>query len=466
MPSKPFIRREVRTPHSIDKALPAYARAVAAMQERSRKDPKDPTGWSYQAAMHGTTLKPEQKLWNGCKHYSWWFLAWHRMYVYFFEQIVRAAVIETGGPKDWALPYWNYGLGGENAAIPDAFRNPHEPNGARNPLYVEQRAPGINQGARLRSQYTTPEFALSRPHFVGPPEFGGGIAPPRPQFSKFTGRLEQTPHNDVHNALGGWMQNPFQAAQDPIFWLHHTNIDRIWVEWGAKGHVDPENAEWLGHGFEFFDASGKVVSLSPGEVLDTLKLDYVYDHKPAAEPILEPMPTPSPEEPKVVAATAAGMTLVGSSAAIKVGIDQKARREVLDTTRKTDPRRLFLNIEEIEAEVNPGSVYGIYVNLPENADEETEEAHHVGNVSFFGIERTREPSDDEPPHSVTVSIEIGERLRELNGGQPWGDEQVDVTLLPLSLIPPEGAGEGLRAELESTAEDPPVKIGRVSLSIA
>ena len=43
-----------------------------------------------------------------CQHQGWFFLPWHRMYLYFFERIVRAAVVEAGGPADFALPYWNY----------------------------------------------------------------------------------------------------------------------------------------------------------------------------------------------------------------------------------------------------------------------------------------------------------------------------------------------------------------------
>ena len=30
-------------------------------------------------------------------------MPWHRMYVYYFEQVVRAYVIANGGPANWAL---------------------------------------------------------------------------------------------------------------------------------------------------------------------------------------------------------------------------------------------------------------------------------------------------------------------------------------------------------------------------
>jgi tyrosinase len=466
--AKAHVRREVRSLPPGDQTLPAYARAVEAMRKRPHHDP---TSWFYQAAIHGSEVRPAQKLWNQCRHGSWFFVAWHRMFVYYFERIVRAAVIETGGPKDWALPYWNYGLEGAHASLPEAFRKPTRDDGTPNPLYVAARAPGVNGGAMLPHAVTSDAKALARPRFAGVAEFGGGTAPPNQQFWSHTGRLEQTPHNDIHNAVGGrggWMANPDEAAQDPIFWLHHSNIDRIWAAWSARGNADPGDSRWTGQSFEFFDANGKRVAKTCGEVRDTIEdLGYTYDPPPAGRPpSLEPealMPTPTPSEPKIVGATTEKLTLTGSSAAIPVAIDQRARQEVRDASSESDPRRLFLNLEDIEGEVNPGSVYGIYVDLPADAGEEELAAHHVGNVSFFGIERARNPRDDEHAHNLRVSVEVGDLLRSLGGGDTWDGEQIEVTLRPLTLIPAEGQAEELAQQ--AAAEDPPVHIGRVSLSV-
>ena len=66
----------------------------------------DPTSWLYQAAIHGTTLPDGLPSWNTCHQAgaSFFFLAWHRMYCYFFERILRA---KSGDPA-LTLPYWNY----------------------------------------------------------------------------------------------------------------------------------------------------------------------------------------------------------------------------------------------------------------------------------------------------------------------------------------------------------------------
>jgi tyrosinase len=446
-------------------SLEAHAKAVAVMKERPVDDP---TSWSYQAAMHGSTAAPRD-LYNQCKHGSWYFLAWHRMYLYYFERIVRAAVVESGGPEDWALPYWNYGLNGENASLPTAFR---DPTGATNPLYVEERAAGINEGGLLPPEVTTDAAALARPQFVGRAEFGGGTAPPAEQFWGQTGRLEQTPHNDVHVVIGGWMGNPDTAAQDPIFWLHHANIDRIWSEWSVGG-ADPSDGAWKDQRFEFFDADGQQVSKSCGEVVDTVHdLGYTYD----VTPEIPPQPPAAPEGPaepgpestgggKVVGASEQTVTLTGTTEAVPVAIDNRSQREVLEASRESTPGRLYLNIEDIKGEQNPGTVYGVYVNLPESPDEQALAAHHAGNVSFFGIERATRPLGDEHGHTLRVSMEVGELLRSLGDGEHFEEEEVRVTFRPLSLVPPEGRSEeSFRAAAPST-DEPPVQIGRVSLSV-
>lgn len=50
-------------------------------------------------------------------------------------------------------------------------------------------------------------------------------------------------HNDVHVAVGGDMQTA-ASPKDPLFWLHHCNVDRLWSKW-QKDHPDdkPNNTD-------------------------------------------------------------------------------------------------------------------------------------------------------------------------------------------------------------------------------
>jgi tyrosinase len=49
-------------------------------------------------------------------------------------------------------------------------------------------------------------------------------------WSDFSSRLESNPHNTIHNRVGGTM-GTFWSSYDPIFWLHHTQVDRVLYKW-------------------------------------------------------------------------------------------------------------------------------------------------------------------------------------------------------------------------------------------
>lgn len=461
-PGAVLVRREIASIAPDDPIVTGYAGAVKRMRER---DPDDPTSWTYQAAIHGTTTKPALKLWNQCQHATWYFLPWHRMFLYYFERIVRAAVVEDGGPADWALPYWNYCLGGQHAFLPEPFRTPA--GNEESPLYVPQRAPELNSGAEGMPDYvTTPRRALERPDFIGKAEFGG----PRTGFQhsgETWGQLEQTPHNAVHVFVEGLMGRPETAALDPIFWLHHANIDRLWSEWiGMPGvhHVDPTDAAWRSFSFSFFDEHRQEVSLHCADVLETAaNLGYTYDTEPAPPP---PPPRPgtptpptvttvSPAERRMIGATPADVTLTGEPTTVSVPIAPEAAQGFAANVHA------YLNVEEIEGKRNPGVSYLVYADLEGGEPPHPESPHYLGTLSFFGIERAREPVGDEAPHALQASYDITPIARELEAQGKWAGHELPVTFAPLTLVPP---GAGPTSGVESNPhEDRPIRLGRLSV---
>ncbi|MFN2587200.1 MAG: tyrosinase family protein, partial [Actinomycetota bacterium] len=293
-----YVRRDVWSLQANppwDPVTEAYALAIRVMQARSATDP---TSWTFQAAMHGSYQPvPPGAKWNLCQHGQWFFLPWHRMYVYYFERIVRAAVVAGGGPADWALPYWNYDQATPRNTMPLPFRQPTMPDGSPNPLYIvpPQRAAAYMNGSGLATTITSSATAMDAFHtrFFPPPNspaassFGGGRTTPS-HFSGNYGALELTPHNAIHVAIGGQgsgqcqgglMSDPNCAAFDPIFWLHHANIDRLWNVWLGLGggRANPTDAAWLGQSFDFYDETGAAVTLTGAEVVDAARqLGYVY----------------------------------------------------------------------------------------------------------------------------------------------------------------------------------------------
>jgi tyrosinase len=461
-----FVRRDIWTLGPEHPIVEWYGEGVRRMKLLKLDET---LSWEYQAAIHGIP-SGQKPLWNQCQHAQWFFLPWHRMYVLRVEAILRAVIEAAAGPTDWALPYWNYGLGGKNATLPLAFRNP-QAFGKPNPLYVQQRQAGLNEGRfALPAKAISAAKALARPHFIGAAEFGGGEHLPSHQRAGLTGRIEETPHNDVHvevGGRGGWMAYPETAAKDPIFWLHHTNIDRLWEVWKeSKGHVDPADQSWTEQEFKLFDTKGNQVGLKCGQVESIQKLGYEYDpkapkdHVPSAPP--QRIARPDAEEggvvidkPHMVGATDKPITLVGEPVEVEIPIDAKEAGEL------SPAQNVYLNSEDIEGERNPGTVYAVYVALPPDASPEEAAAHHVGNLSFFGIERNGEPAGDEAPHGFRLAVDITPIAQELAARDEWGGHPLHISIEPLTL---EATEPEHRDSVPSPAHpDLPITIGRISV---
>lgn len=88
-------------------------------------------------------------------------------------------------------------------------------------------------------------------------------------FNDFSLQLEVQLHNAVHGWVGGTMGAVPTAAYDPIFWAHHTMVDRLWALWQARhSSRGPRPGQW-----------GRVLralDMTVEDVLDTTALGYDY----------------------------------------------------------------------------------------------------------------------------------------------------------------------------------------------
>ena len=73
----------------------------------------------------------------------------------------------------------------------------------------------------------------------------------------FEPRLDQNPHFFTHFALGGDMAEFSTVGADPIFYLHHANMDRLWESWNRLGNKNPTDPKYLNRKFAYGDRSGK-----------------------------------------------------------------------------------------------------------------------------------------------------------------------------------------------------------------
>jgi tyrosinase len=124
------------------------------------------------------------------------------------------------------------------------------------------------------------------------------------QWDGFRLMLEIALHNPVHRWVGGNMQD-MASPNDPVFWLHHCNCDRLWAAWQLQ-HVGtaaylPDSGGPVGHNLTdtmiFHEPGGLAPwdrSYRPADVVDHRALNIKYDTDPAvAPPIVAAGPEPS-----------------------------------------------------------------------------------------------------------------------------------------------------------------------------
>ncbi|RKP06671.1 hypothetical protein THASP1DRAFT_18167, partial [Thamnocephalis sphaerospora] len=78
------------------------------------------------------------------------------------------------------------------------------------------------------------------------PELLADIVGNSPNFAVFRTRMEGYPHGGVHNGIGGTLSSMY-SPNDPIFYMHHAFIDKLWYDWQA---IDPNNRIYQYYGYD------------------------------------------------------------------------------------------------------------------------------------------------------------------------------------------------------------------------
>jgi tyrosinase len=175
-------------------------------------------------AMHRDPLALDQA------HGAPGFLSWHRAYLLDLERELQKLDASV------ALPYWRFDQPAARLFTPE-FLGEINPRGTviladanllRN--WVIDNLPGISRrprqgvdpvgiGGAVKSQAAT--LALGGPNAIY--DFGPG-------FGGFE-EMEDDPHGKAHTSWVGWIQNAAIAPRDPLFFLLHCNVDRLWATW-------------------------------------------------------------------------------------------------------------------------------------------------------------------------------------------------------------------------------------------
>jgi tyrosinase len=357
-----YRRWNIADPACPPRIIASYKKAIRAMLALP---PEDPRNWYRYTLIHALD----------CAHGNWWFLAWHRAYLGWFERICR----ELSGDLEFALPYWDWT---SEPRVPKAmFEDVLDPNNgafiaASNTFEAQYKdaVAGAGYWAMTRNAELalrpSPQYAqlldrampspndlwfhiikdpsgpmfFDQPHAralsAGQPELAVADAPPERQpvlaaiatatildaleprdFISFAGPkapahsdlsgfgvLESQPHNLIHECLGGGytgtggFMRGLMSPVDPIFYLHHTNVDRLWDVWtrkqralgfpilpdgyptaaGGAAKRDSDYAAWAREPFLFFvDAGGAPVRQNTAGAYAEIG-DFDYDYAPGS----------------------------------------------------------------------------------------------------------------------------------------------------------------------------------------
>lgn len=422
------VRRNLGGMAASDPVLVSYRKAIKAMKALPTTDP---LSWDYQAAIHGTTLSGSHIAWNTCEHGTHFFWCWHRMYLYWFERIIR----KMSGDPGWALPFWDYHSPSQRT-LPPPFRV------SGSELFTTNRGPGWNSGsASLTAASVDPSAGMAA-------------------LAYYTAQsdIESSPHDNVHVSVGGWMGSVPTAAQDPIFFTHHSNIDRYWNLWLAQGggrHDPLGDATWKGHTSVFFDENGHEVRMNCCDVLRCAEqLNYTYEGEPPQvkeyclklipfpwwiliAQVLIPWPGPPVE-------------LGGQEVTVPINIAQV--RDRIPALLQSKTESLVIELDNVVADREPGVVWEVYLGAPPNGARNAESQNFLGTVSLFstGV-RSHQHGEFKPAHfSFPANKALAVAMR------------TNQEKLPLVFVP---TGPLIDGKPSQPKVQSPVRIGAINVSI-
>ena len=399
--------------------LAIYADAVARMKALG---PDNPMSWMWQWYTHfvdGTTTKADEitrifgtdvtaqssladETWDTCQSHSGQnsnnFLPWHRLFVFYFERIVR----QVSGHPEFTLPYWDYTSTdpAKRGVVPEAFRLPDDP--LYGSLYRPDRGTLANSGEPIQKYQPGDPMditdAMLKTNYSTVDSVQG-----------FCRAIDSGIHGRIHVLVGtkNDMGAVPYACQDPLFWVHHSNIDRMWASWNKNGNKNPTlgttETAWAQRTFVFADADGVRVSRKLAYAFSALNLGYSYDS-------FIPKPTTTTTT-TMSTSTAAATTMLATSSTSTTGRKSEAvaksptpaalgatamhvTLQPLPGTPSTpvlglDPsqpdKRTYLVIKDLHTWSQPEVLYHIYLT-PAGGQPRLSQQAYAGNINFFDAE--------------------------------------------------------------------------------
>jgi tyrosinase len=354
----------------------------------------DDRSYQYIAGIHGLPTPIY------CAHGNPLFAVWHRPYLLMLEKSLQEQVPGV------TIPYWDWtSPTTRQEGMPKAYTDEKDESGNDNSLL------------KARIEFSGSQFPETSRE-PGPLETFDRLAELVKQaqqvdttYSRYSSALEN-PHNGLHGWVGGTMGRISYAAYDPIFWAHHSNVDRLFAEWQAA-HPNIVPQEEAFNGRSIWTTPLTPFGVTTEDVWDIKKLGYEYltdEAQPAASTVAEKF---------------SGTPVLGFSLASVEPTFEKAELEFQNLLhpRSSCEIRVFFNQPDANA------------NTPTTGNE-----HYAGSLFLFGhgecpgeaghCAPERGPIDQfdirRPSHvqPFNTSIDVTEAIRKLAGS-----DEVSVNLI-------------------------------------
>jgi tyrosinase len=396
------------------------------------------------------------------------FFFWHRPYLSYFEDICGTLI----GDNTFALPYWNWG--DNDGRLPAPFFA----SGPLNVMSWTDSGSHVGQSwgpiDTVSYRYGRADFGLKDGPFAG--RFSDTALQGIETASNFSllSDLTENPHGTAHVFVGG---NPdfglgtepghFSSGLsplDPIFWLHHANVDRIWAQSAIpianqKSAFADLTKTYSGM---FADGNGQPVSPVLDSLFDLNNQDYIYDFTvpallseaarsmqeqiAAAQPTLQEFVVArgiaradaSGAQVVIGSAPAANPAVVGAISRINLAAPNIA--DVLTTQRVVsrplavlesaigvEGARIYARFTDVQpAAAAQGNSLKVFVNCPYLSEATpTIDPHFAGAISFFGC-------SPDVCGARNFTVDITEPLRYGLDNGSLSPKDIQIQLLPFS----------------------------------
>ncbi len=377
--------------------------------------------------------------------------------------------------ETWSLPYWDYTKRPRRRLLPHPARAVSHPAHRQRAVHAAARParsttrrtpealPATRCDARAALQIGDFAFDTADPE----PSFGGGIVEDVDPNAGPAGSLEGLPHGSVHVLVGGGpgglMFDFNTAGLDPVFWLHHNNLDRLWDVWIAKWGAGRAAAgrRLARHRVRFFDATGSEDGKRIRDILVSSDLGYVYESidqpagtlgpDPLSELAAEP-PAPMPE-PELLGATSGIDFSRRSAVDIDLAANDRVAAQAAGEEYLEEPPRWFLRVEDVAGSAPKAPMYDVYLDLPdEGAATERPDLRAGQHHELRPPAGERSRRAEHGGVGITQTFDVTDVVSELIAGD---DTTFDPSKVTVHVVP-----VGLKGEVEDGGD---VRAGRISI---